>query len=144
MAQVIHFPKTVGIAIYSMVFISLFDARMNVDRIAEFTSSSKFHTAKILKELAKYGYLKSTRGPSGGFELNQLEEEISLLELWEVVEGKFEIKVCLSGNKGCLEIGCIFSDEIYNIQNNLYDYLRNTTILSLTKKAVLKKNHDCK
>jgi Rrf2 family protein len=137
MAKVIHFPKTVGIAIHALIFINMLKERMNVQRIAELTSGSKFHTAKILKELVKQGYLKSTRGPSGGFEIVKPADQIFLLDIWRAVEGEFVVKTCLSDQRGCVGVGCIFSDKIYRIQEKLYHYLKHTTIASLAERVDL-------
>ncbi|MFO8234046.1 MAG: Rrf2 family transcriptional regulator [Bacteroidales bacterium] len=134
MSKVIHFPKNVSIAFYSLIFLSLMKKKMNVEELAKYTHSSKNHTAMILKNLAKHGYLKSNRGPDGGFRLNIPAEEISLLKIWELIEGKFVIVNCLSHNKACVKKICIFSDKIYHIHKGFYDFLQNNTIGSLANR----------
>jgi len=135
MAKIIRFPKTISIAFYSLVFLSLSARRMNVDEIAHYTSNSKNHTALILKYLAKNNFIKSQRGPAGGFGMARAPEEISLLEVWETMEGQFKIEGCISGHKACLGNTCIFSDKIYRIHKDFYDYLRENTIYSLVERV---------
>lgn len=134
MSKIIHFPKTISIAFYSLVFLTLMKRKMNVEELASYTYSSKYHTAIILKNLAKHGYLRSSRGPDGGFGLDVKPEDISLLTVWEIVEGKFTIVQCLSDNKACIGEVCIFSDKIYNIHKELYEFLKTNSIKSLVER----------
>lgn len=131
MSKIIHFPKTISIAFYSLVFLALMKRKMNVAELASHTYSSKYHTASILKNLAKHGYVKSSRGPDGGFGLNVKPEDISLLTIWEIVEGKFKIIQCLNDNKACIEEDCIFSDKIFIIHKELYEFLKNNSVKNL-------------
>ena len=135
MTKIIHFPKTISIAFYSLVFLSLSERRMNVDEIAYYTDNSKNHTASILKYLAKNEFINSKRGPTGGFGMALPPDQISLLEVWEIMEGEFQIQGCLTGHQACLGTTCIFSDKIYKIYKEFYDYLRDNTIYSLVQKV---------
>ena len=128
MSKIVQFPKTISIAFYSLVFLALSERKMNADEIAHYTQSSKYHTAYILKNLVKNGYLISVRGPEGGFDLKIPPGKIRLLDIWEIVEGKFIIKGCLNDHMACFCDVCIFSDKIYNIHKELYDFLNKNTI----------------
>ena len=53
--------------------------------IAEIHKLPKAYVAKILSQLAGAGILRSSRGPRGGFRLNQSPEAISLYDVFEGV-----------------------------------------------------------
>jgi Rrf2 family protein len=135
MAKIIQFPKTISIAFYSLVFLAISERRMNVDEIVTYVNSSKYHTAHILTNLVKNGYLNSTRGPEGGFGLKLPADRIYLLDIWEAVEEKFQIIGCLNDHKACFGDICIFSDKIYNIHYELYNFLAENTIEHLVQKV---------
>ena len=72
-------------------------ARMAADRLGV----SEAHLAKVLQRLAKVGLLTSTRGPKGGFALSRDPESVSLLEVFEAIEGPMEPAACLFGIPLC-------------------------------------------
>ena len=92
MAKVLNITEAVTIALHGMIIIANRpDEQMNVKVISQLIDSSKFHVAKILQKLVKDGYLGSHRGPSGGFYLKANPNELTLLEIYEAIEGKIVI-----------------------------------------------------
>lgn len=61
----------------------------------------KIFLAKILQKLAKKGILSSSRGTKGGFRLGKKLEEITILDIVEAVDGKFELNKCLLDSYDC-------------------------------------------
>jgi Rrf2 family protein len=57
--------------------------------------------AKILRNLAKAGLLRSTRGVHGGFTLGRPATEISLLDIVEAIEGPLGIVDCMTEPCAC-------------------------------------------
>lgn len=55
---------------------------------------------QILSDLKKRGVLRSMRGQRGGYQLNLEPEEISIFDIYEVTEGKFEPWDCSSAESG--------------------------------------------
>ena len=101
MAHVIQFSEASFIALHGMVIVAQSDELVNVIKISERLNSSKHHVAKVMQRLVKDGYLYSHRGPTGGFTLKVPANKITLLELYESIEGKIEIGECPMDNPVC-------------------------------------------
>ena len=101
MATVFTLSEAVSIAMHGIVLIANSEDSLNVHEIAERTKSSKHHVAKIMQRLVKEGFLTSNRGPTGGFILKKKPELISLLDVYESIEGKVEVTECMFENEVC-------------------------------------------
>ena len=79
--------EAASIGIHSIVLIARAENGINAVKIAETTGLSKNHISKVLQRLVKNDLLKSVRGPAGGFTLKKPPENISLLDVYESIEG---------------------------------------------------------
>ncbi|MEZ5355714.1 MAG: Rrf2 family transcriptional regulator [Bryobacteraceae bacterium] len=85
--------------------------------------------AKILQQLARHGYLKSSKGPSGGFSLIRPPETISLLDIVDAVDGIAGYKRCLGGMTECNdEAACGLHDSWKLMRSSILEYLERTSI----------------
>lgn len=127
MAHVVQFSEAAFIALHGMVIIGQSDSTelVNVVKIAEKLNSSKHHVAKVMQRLVKDGYLYSHRGPSGGFTLKIPPEQISLLQLYETIEGKIEIGDCPLDRKICNFNKCLFNNVTKKMTQDFVEYMRN-------------------
>jgi Rrf2 family protein len=96
---------------------------------------------QIGRSLIQAGILRSTPGPGGGLRLNQTPEDISLLQVLEVLDGP----VCLSE---CLEDGATENPNAYpyhqawaSIQQRLVEELSSVKISNLAKESLLVKDN---
>lgn len=71
------------------------DAVVSAHEIARESSLNKSVVANLLKEFARNNLLDSVRGLRGGYRLTCPPSEISLGQILEVVEGKFELVDCI-------------------------------------------------
>ncbi len=86
------------------------------------------------------GILKSEKGHGGGFKLGKKPEDISLLDVVELIEGKVVIVDCLADGSLCeIKSDCITHDVWEEINNAIIDILKKTTIADLMKKYRAKK-----
>lgn len=90
MAQIFPFSQAASIAFRSMVTIFGSEDNLNIDIISEKTGASRHHVAKVLQRLAQTGLIGSKRGPGGGFYLMSNPDSISLLDIYEAIEGKWQ------------------------------------------------------
>ncbi|MEZ5199357.1 MAG: Rrf2 family transcriptional regulator [Bacteroidales bacterium] len=128
MAHVINFSEAAFIALHGMVLVARSKEMTNVVKIAEVLDSSKHHVAKVMQRLVKEGYLNSFRGPTGGFTLKKKADEISLLELYETIEGKIDIGDCPLDHPVCKFEKCIFNNVTRKMTEEFVDYMRNETL----------------
>lgn len=131
MSKIVAYSEAASIGIHSMVLISRSGEMMNVMKIAEATGSSKHHVAKILQRLVKDGFLSSTRGPSGGFALNIDPAEITLLRIYEAIEGKINIPNCPNEHQVCPFGKCIMGNVVGQMTQLFIDYLTKNTVADL-------------
>jgi len=128
MSRIINFTEAASIALHGMVLIAKSGDLMNVIKISEATSSSKHHVAKIMQRLVKEGYLNSYRGPSGGFSLKIEPENITLLEIFESIEGKIEVTDCPLDHPICPFDKCIFKNIARTMTLDFVDYMKTETL----------------
>ncbi len=72
------------------------DSVVSAHEIASGCGLNKSVVANLLKEFARAGLLDSVRGLRGGYRLVRAPQDISLRQILEVVEGKFELVDCIS------------------------------------------------
>jgi Rrf2 family protein len=89
-------------AILSLILLSSTKEPMDSETLSRELTISKSFLAKILQSLAKAGILKSYKGSKGGFALQKNVEEISMLEVMSIVEGKAPaVFECSPSEKDC-------------------------------------------
>jgi Rrf2 family protein len=109
-----------SIAIHGMVLLARSDKPLNVTQIADAIGSSKHHVAKVFQRMVKFGFARSQRGPTGGFAIIGEPREISMLNIYEAIEGKIEIpEECPFGKNICTFDNCIFDNFI---KQNMLDF----------------------
>ncbi|MEJ2745114.1 MAG: Rrf2 family transcriptional regulator, partial [bacterium] len=81
---------------------------------------------------AKGGLVRSVRGPGGGFVLGRSAADISLLDVYESIEGKCEESKCLFDVAVCRGEGCILGDIMERVDGQLRRYLAGTKLASLS------------
>ena len=128
MSKVFSLSEAASIALHGIILIAREKEGLNVIKIAERTSTSKHHVAKVMQRLVKAGYLTSQRGPSGGFSLKKKAEDISFLELYEVIEGTIEISTCPMDKPICPFDECIFKNVTSKLTLEFKNYLQEQTV----------------
>ena len=131
MSKIINISEAASIAIHSMVTIAKEKDKINAIELAKVSNFSKNHLAKVMHQLTKYGYLISDRGPKGGFVLGKQPNEISLLELFELIEGSIDDVSCIGNCSVCPFEKCIFGDFASKFTNEFKEYLKNTKLSDL-------------
>jgi Rrf2 family iron-sulfur cluster assembly transcriptional regulator len=90
--------------------------------------------AKLLQELARDGFLKSSKGPGGGFRLSQPASEISMLRIVEAVDGAGRYERCIGGSPECNDRApCGMHDSWKALRSRIIGYLGGTSIADLAK-----------
>ena len=88
--------------------------------------------AKILQQMARKGFLKSSKGPTGGFCLREPAEEISMLKIVESQDGLSDFERCPAGMAKCDDHQpCGMHDKWKALRQGIMDYLGQTSIADL-------------
>jgi Rrf2 family protein len=125
MSQLISLSEAAAIGLHGMVHIASSKEKLNVGQISEFIGSSRHHVAKVLQRLAKEGFISSNRGPAGGFELKMAPEELTLLDIYEAIEGTIDTHICLGNKVVCPFRKCIFGDMSHKMTFEFRSYMQS-------------------
>ena len=87
-----------GLRIVIQVACDNLEGRLSQGReIAKNQDLTEAYIEQIMIPLKKAGIIKTERGCSGGYMLGKSPEDISIMDLIEVFEGKFVMSPCISG-----------------------------------------------
>jgi len=128
MSKIISLSEAASIAVHSMVLIASAKESLNVIRISERTGASRHHAAKILQRLVKEGFLNSNRGPSGGFMLRIPADNITLLMVYEAIEGKLEEGRCPVESPVCPFQKCLMNNIVNKMTQEFKHYMSSQTL----------------
>jgi Rrf2 family protein len=134
MLKILNISEAASIAIHGLVLIAKSGEKIKATEISDMLKNSKNHTAKILKMLVKFGYLDSGRGPNGGFVFKTKPDQITLLEIYEIFDGKIETQHCGSFSGKCPFETCVFGGLGEKVSLELKSYLSETKISDLINK----------
>lgn len=137
MSKIVHISEAASIAIHSLAIIASRKEKLNAKQLAGITGSSANHLSKVMQLLVKNGYLVSNRGPTGGFMLNRPAKEITLLEVYEFIEGSVDCKICGISEDKCPFVSCVFGSSVEIFSEEFTTYLRTTRISDLVTKNTL-------
>ena len=133
MSSVLKVSEAASFALHTVVFLAANpDERFSTKRIAEVHDISEAHLSKVLQRLAKLGLVNSVRGPKGGFTLRRSADEITLLEVYEAIDGPLSPTTCLFGTPICNGRGCIMGDVLKSLNEETRAYLAGTTVSDVT------------
>ncbi|PID94805.1 MAG: Rrf2 family transcriptional regulator [Bacteroidales bacterium] len=132
MNKIVNISEAASIAIHTIALIGKADTKLNATQISEILHSNKNHLAKVIQRLAKAGYIVSQRGPKGGFTLNRPKEEITLLQIYETIDGQIEPNICCMQNGVCSFNQCVFNNLPEKLSDEFRLYLKNTTIADIS------------
>jgi Rrf2 family protein len=130
MARVIQISEAASLAIHSMVLIASADKQINVNKIAEMTGASRNHLAKVMQRLVKDGLVKSTRGPAGGFVLKRKPDKITLLDIYQSIEGAIDMTGCPLDRPICAFGKCLMGGVVKDLTKEFMRYFKSNTLAS--------------
>lgn len=126
MSKIVTLSEAASIAIHAMVLIAQSeDVNLNVNKIAELTGASKNHIAKVMQRLVKEKMVKSTRGPSGGFVMDKSPAEITLLDIYQCIEGDISMADCPLSKNICPFNKCLMNGIVHKLTNELIEFLQS-------------------
>jgi len=103
-----------------------------VKDIAAETSIPPHFLAKILQDLARDGFLQSSKGPHGGFRLRQPASAVSMFKIVEAMDGAGRFNRCIGGSPECNDHApCGMHDSWIALRSRIIDYLEGTSIADL-------------
>jgi Rrf2 family protein len=128
MAKIVSYSEAASIGMHGMVLVARAGDTINVQKIADATGSSRHHVAKVMQRLVKEGFLSSNRGPSGGFKLTLEPVNISLLQIYEAIEGHVKVVSCPHEKLVCPFNKCIMGTVVSEMTQTFRNHLSTHTL----------------
>ncbi|MBI3723116.1 Rrf2 family transcriptional regulator [bacterium] len=111
----------------------------SVREVAELYHISKPLLANVMKDMARFGFVRSVRGMRGGYELALAPESLSVGRVVEALEGPFCLTECVNdgeAHQNCsLSEVCPIKRSIFQIHMKIRDVLYGLSIADLSKNA---------
>ncbi len=127
--------NTCKYAIRAVIYLALFSSAEKKAGIKEISSKLDIPTpflGKILQMLAKHNTLSSSKGPHGGFSLKKPANEISIMEIIEIIDGKDSFDLCVIRTTRCShDEPCSLHDKIYPLKSKMKSIYMTETIADL-------------
>jgi len=131
------FSKSFGYALRGILYVAISGnehKRIPIEEISVRLSVPRHFLGKIMNKLAKEGILSSTKGPNGGFALNDLTLSTSLLTLLESINGLNQFNECVLRLKKCnSKHPCPLHERIQGYKASVLELFSRTDIASLIK-----------
>lgn len=110
-------------------------------RIKDISESQKIsvqYLEQILYKLKKSGIVSGKRGPSGGYKLSKLPEEITVLEIFQILESDISAVDCSKNKENCVGKDCTTIYLWTKLNNSLKKILQETTLAELMRESCQK------
>lgn len=89
---------------------------------------------KLMQVLNREGVIKSYKGRAGGFKLVKSPKKVSVLDLVEIFQGKFQLSQCMTGKRPCPNrMVCKLRKKLSSLERATKKELQGITIGYLTK-----------
>ena len=132
MDNILKISEAASLAMHSGVYLAVNkDEKVSTKEIANVLGASEHHLSKVLQRLTRACLVNSIRGPKGGFVLGKSPDEITLLDVYEAIEGSFPAGNCLLSTKICKGDKCILGRLLKDLNREVMDYLENTKLSDL-------------
>lgn len=128
------FSEAASLALHTVALLAADPKRcLQTRAIASTLHASEAHLSKVLQRLGKVGLVRSIRGPRGGFLLANGAQDVTLLDVYEGIDGPLPQRSCLLGTTVCLGKNCVLGGLVAAINHQIRDYLSGTRISELSR-----------
>lgn len=107
----------------------------SISSILEKEHISEAIAYKVARKLDKGGLIRSVRGSNGGYLLERELTDVTLYDIYKIMEPNSFVSECLRGNSNCpVNTGtnpCLIHAEFCRIQNNLFKDLKSRSVANI-------------
>jgi Rrf2 family protein len=128
------FSKSFGYALRGVIYIAASSqkSRVCVEELADKLKVPRHFMGKVMKALVKNDILQSTKGPTGGFSMNDRTLDTPLIRILETTDGHKQFDVCVLRFTKCnSQNPCPLHLKIVETRDNLSAILSDTRIRDL-------------
>lgn len=132
------FSKSCKYAIRAVLFLAVHskeERKFGVKEVSEAIDVPGPFLAKLLQQLSKQGLIASTKGPNGGFYLNDQNKETPLKQIIDAIDGPEVFHACILGLPVCSSANpCPLHAKALVYRDGLLDLVETQSIADLAKK----------
>lgn len=123
-SQILKISDAAAIALHTMGLLASRPGQsFRVADIARLLPVSENHLAKVLQRLLKEGLVRSLRGRGGGYALALDPARVTLLQVFEAIEGPLARQGCLLGAPVCRGQRCMLGPLLHSVEQEVREYL---------------------
>ena len=116
-------------ALRTLLYLATVERRATIAEVAGLFGISAHHIAKVVNQLARWGYVRSIRGIGGGLELARSPAEIGLGEVIEKFEGNMHLLECVTTDGVCvIESFCKLKGVLAEAERLQLEYLNSKSL----------------
>lgn len=134
MAEMMKMSEAANLALHGMALLA---AKRNLilssKEMASKMKVSQAHLIKVMQRLMIKGYVRSQKGRNGGYLLKGSSDNITLLDIYEAVEGKLVSRRCLLGRPICDGTNCILGKLTVEIDRIVRKHLSKAKLSESAK-----------
>lgn len=132
MSNVLHISEAASLALHATTYLAGCSGRSVTSReIARTLKVSHAHLSKVLQRLQRAGIVNSSRGPQGGFSLARSADRVTLLQVYEAIEGRLRLDRCLFDRPVCNGENCLLGSLLVKFNQEIKEHLQNTRLSAL-------------
>lgn len=119
-------------ALRALMYLAYVERRATAEEIARAYGISKDHLVKVLQELARHGWVRTTAGRHGGVSLVEPASRINVAEVVEAMEGRPGLLECIPNPTVCpVEPGCRLRALLIDAEQAFYESLATATVADM-------------
>jgi len=132
--RLLRIPEAASLGLHAAVILAgHHNGPLSAKDLADRLEASEAHLAKVMQRLVRAGIVGSTRGPKGGFVLAKRADRVSLLDIYEAVEGHVEPTTCVFGKPVCGRDACILGGFVEEFDTRFRGYLAKARLSELVE-----------
>lgn len=141
MHSMLNISEAASIALHTMSVLALSEENTLITskEIANRLKVSENHLSKVVQRLVKAGIIEAHRGPKGGLSLSGNPADITLMQVYETIDGKVNSQGCLLKTSACDPGNCIFGGLLTDVDKDFIGYMSKTTLADIIKKNAASK-----
>ncbi|MEA3460257.1 MAG: Rrf2 family transcriptional regulator [Bacteroidota bacterium] len=130
-----NFSKTTSYAISVLSYLAKHNGeKYSAKKLNELLEIPWPYLRQLLTSLSKSGFIFSTQGRNGGFQLKKPANQIVLAEIVDSVEGLDVLSTCIMGFEKCpFDHTCAMHVVWEDTRDSILNVLNNTTLETLLK-----------
>ncbi len=131
--SILNISEASAIGLHSAILLAgMREVRLSARQMSKILQVSQAHLTKVLQLLGKAGIVTAAYGPTGGYTLAKSPEKITLLDIYQAIDGPMKPNNCLLKKRICDGKKCFMGDLIFKINKQMYDHFSKTRLSELT------------